>query len=208
MPHAGANVRADAPVILVLAAGEGRRFSGIKQLSDINGQPMLRRVVWTALQTALPVIVVLGAHADTIAPVLADLSIQVIRHAEWLEGMGGSLAAGMRQLQITYPDASAVMVLLGDQPLIDSATLERMLKEHVAAPRQILASEQVKGVGPPALFPRDCFAALADCTGDQGARALLKAQAHRVVLQRHADTTDVDTSLDLVRVQASISRLD
>ena len=57
-----------SPVILLLAAGEGRRYGGIKQLADIQGEPMVRRAARAALGHGVPVVVVLGAHAEQVGP--------------------------------------------------------------------------------------------------------------------------------------------
>lgn len=204
MPSRDASREADSPVILLLAAGEGRRFGGIKQLAEIDGQPMLRRVTLTALGTGLPVLVVLGAHADAVSVALAGLPVSLIRHTAWHEGMGSSLAAGMAQLQARFPDASAVMVLLGDQPLVDTVALDRLLARHRVAPGHIIATAVDDAIGPPALFPRDCFEALAACRGDRGARAVLAAEAARVERQSDRQSLDVDTRDDLARARAAL----
>jgi len=52
-----------APVIVLLAAGEGRRFGGTKQLADIDGETMVHRAARTAIATGVELIVVTGAHA-------------------------------------------------------------------------------------------------------------------------------------------------
>ena len=61
--------------IVVLAAGASRRMGRPKQLETWQGQPLLRHVAATALEAQLgPVIVVLGAHADVVRPVIEDLA--------------------------------------------------------------------------------------------------------------------------------------
>src|SRR4029078_13560888 len=52
---------------VVLAAGEGRRFGGPKQLHVIDGITMLERVLMAGERSGIyPRLVVLGAHAERI----------------------------------------------------------------------------------------------------------------------------------------------
>lgn len=187
---------ATLPVVL-LAAGESRRFGGRKQLATIDGVPMLRRVASEALDAGGPVIVVLGAHADEVGAALSGLPLQLVLNRSWAAGMGDSLAAGMRALGQHRRTASGVLVLLGDQPRVGSAALQRMIEIHRRRPDRILATTQAGTAGPPALFPRDLFDALAACRGERGARDLWRTHADRLLLQHDIDARDVDTREDL-----------
>ncbi len=197
------NAADGTPVILLLAAGEGARFGGIKQLAPVDGEPMIRRSAHQALACGVPVRVLLGAHADAVAPVLADLPLEVQVHQDWARGMGDTLAAGVRDLQARHPHASGVLVVLADQPRIGPRLLPALLQAHARSPDRIIATVVDGRAGPPALFPRDDFAALAALTGAQGARALLQREVARVTLldprDQDADLLDIDTPADLAR---------
>lgn len=199
------SARHGSPVILLLAAGEGSRFGGAKQLADITGEPMVRRVARILLETDMPVIVVTGAYADDVETVLDDLPLSVARCEDWQLGMGSSLAYGVCELASMFPGASGVLVCLADQPLVDSASLSRMLQRHAQMPDRVLATEQSGTQGPPVLFPRDCFEALTLLSGPHGARAVLQNEAARTELFTSANMLDVDTPEDLRRL---LERLD
>ncbi|OOG46837.1 nucleotidyltransferase family protein [Rhodanobacter sp. C01] len=190
-----------SPVIVLLAAGEGRRYGGIKQLVEIAGQPMVRRVARVALEQRVPVIVVTGAHAEQVEAVLDDLPLQIIRHAGWQDGMGSSLATGIRGVDASFPQASAALLCLADQPLLATVLIQQMLQRHAEAPERLLVTEQDGVSGPPVLFPRDCFTALMALSGARGAHALIEREAARV--ERFASTNgiDIDTPQDLQRVR-------
>jgi molybdenum cofactor cytidylyltransferase len=190
-----------SPVIVLLAAGEGRRYGGIKQLVEIEGQPMVRRVARVVLEQGVPVIVVTGAHAEQVEAVLDDLPLQIIRYAGWQDGMGSSLAAGIRGVDASFPQASAALLCLADQPLLAAALIQQMLQRHAEAPERLLVTEQDGVSGPPVLFPRDCFAALTALSGTRGAHGLIEREAVRV--ERFASTNgiDIDTPQDLQRVR-------
>jgi CTP:molybdopterin cytidylyltransferase MocA len=194
-----------SPVILLLAAGEGSRFGSVKQLADIAGEPMVRRVARTLLLTDLPVIVVTGAYAEPVEAALHDLPLLVIRCEDWMSGMGHSLAAGVREVVRTFPHASSVLICLADQPMLGQASIVSMLQRHQAAPDRILVTQHADTQGPPALFPRDCFNALAALSGTRGARAVLERESSRVEKFAVGDGMDVDTPQDLQRVQALLA---
>jgi CTP:molybdopterin cytidylyltransferase MocA len=194
-----------SPVILLLAAGEGSRFGGAKQLAEIDGEPMVRRVARRLLQLDLPVIVVTGAYAAQVEAVLDDLPISLSRCDEWALGMGNSIAAGVREVVRSFAQASSVLICLADQPLLSQASLQAILQRHATAPDRILATEHEGIAGPPALFPRDCFDALMMLSGPRGARGIIERQAARVELFAAHDNIDVDTQEDLHRLRQRIA---
>lgn len=191
--------------IVLLAAGEGRRYGGIKQLALIDGESMLRRVARMLLELDAPVIIVTGAHAAEVEAALAGLPVLIERHAGWAEGMGSSLAAGIRRVCANFPDSTGALLCLSDQPLLDIEPLRRMLARHRAAVDAILVTVQRDVDGPPVLFPRDCFDTLANWFGARGARALLEREAHRVERFAASCMVDVDTPADLQRVRERLA---
>jgi molybdenum cofactor cytidylyltransferase len=194
-----------SPVILLLAAGEGSRFGGAKQLADVGGEPMVRRVARILLDTDMPVIAVTGAYADDVEAVLDDLPLQMARCEDWQLGMGNSLATGTQELLHNYPHASAVLICLADQPMLDKASILAMLRWHQNAADRLLVTEYQGIQGPPALFPHDCFDVLKTLSGKQGARAVLEQHATRVDILPLGINIDVDTVEDLRQVQVLLA---
>ncbi|WP_250622924.1 nucleotidyltransferase family protein [Pinirhizobacter soli] len=195
---------AGSVVIVLLAAGEGRRFGSVKQLADVDGEPMVRRSARRAIDSGAPVIVVTGADAERVEDALTGLAVHVVRHAAWAEGMGSSIAAGIRELRRHFPHATGALLCLADQPMIEQALFEAMLTRHRVAGDRVLASEHDDVMGPPVLFPRDCFEALVDWSGARGAHALLEHESARVERFSSHGSIDVDTPDDLQRVRAAI----
>lgn len=114
---------------LVLGAGAGRRFGRSKQLLMRDGEPLLHRAARMALQTApRRCVVVLGAGADALNEVLQDLDVEILRHADWSEGMGSSLAA-LRQHVQDDTTLRRSLILGCDQPALDAPHLRTLLEE-------------------------------------------------------------------------------
>jgi molybdenum cofactor cytidylyltransferase len=124
--------------------------------------------------------------------------------------MGSTLAAGIRYVVDHHPRSSGALLCLADQPLLETAFYAGMLARHAHKPDRILATAQHGIVGPPVLFPQDCFADLLRCSGDRGAHALLQRESARVDLFASSDLVDVDSRDDLARTQSQLAakRLD
>ena len=195
---------AGSAVIVLLAAGEGRRFGSLKQLADIDGEPMVRRSARQAIDSGAPVIVVTGADADRVEGALTGLSVHIVRNTAWAEGMGSSIALGVGKLGRHFPQATGALLCLADQPMIEQALFQALLTRHQAAGDRILASEHAGVTGPPVLFPRDCFQTLMNWSGAEGANALLRQESARVERFSNHGGSDVDTPDDLQRVREAI----
>lgn len=193
-------------VVVLLAAGEGRRFGTLKQLVPIDDEPMVRRVVRTLLRLHLPVLVVTGAGGEAVAAALAGLSVTCIQNPDWRDGLGASLGAGIRAVRGHFPGASAALVCLADHPLLDVRALQVMLERHAKEPERIFAADHVGNPGPPVLFPADRFSELAAWHGAEGAQAWLRRQDLRVE-RVPLDVTDVDTPADLERVRQRLTQV-
>lgn len=191
--------------VMVLAAGEASRFGSPKQLVRINGRPLLHSVIGRGVAVAgNSVIVVLGAYAADLAPLLRHTPATVVVNRQWSEGMGSSIRAGVAALPGT---TEAVMILLADQPSVTTEDLRRLAGAWRRQPDQIVAAQHGTTTGAPAVFPRWCFAELGALRGDQGARLLLRRHADRLVRVPMASAAvDIDTPEDLLEVEAEVAR--
>jgi molybdenum cofactor cytidylyltransferase len=181
--------------VIILAAGEAKRFGSAKLVTPIDGVPLVRRAVLAALNVCAHVVVVTGAHRAAVEASIADLPIERVFNAEWAEGLGGSIARGVAQLP---PALEAAIILLADQPLIGAQELRQLIEAHAAAPEHIIAAQFSSALGPPCLFPLAYFSELVGLRGDEGARSLLRRYVQLVeALPMPAAAVDIDTPQDL-----------
>ena len=85
--------------IVLLAAGGSTRMDRPKQLLPIAGQSMLRHAAAAAVGSGCtPIVVVLGAGADSLQKELSGLPVTLAVNDIWQRGLGGSIRCGMRAL--------------------------------------------------------------------------------------------------------------
>jgi molybdenum cofactor cytidylyltransferase len=168
-----------------------------KQLIVHEGEPLVRRIAMAAVEAgADPVVVVLGANAEMIAPALSGLaSVTTVTNQEWKTGMASSLATGLRALLEDAP-CDGVLVTLADQPFVDAAALTRLVAAF-GGERRIVASSYANTIGVPAIFAREHVDALMRLTGDAGAGSWLRSRSSEVTsVPLDAAALDIDTLSD------------
>lgn len=194
-----------APAAIVLAAGAGTRMRGAdKLLNEIDGAPLLARVITLAGTFCAPVFTALPPHAPERHAIVTGLGAVPVPVANHRDGMGASLAAAARQMG---ENVDSVLVFLGDMPDLTPADVEKMLLVAERAPGAwILRGADGAGcAGHPVMFRKPLFEALTRLTGDRGARDLIAAHHDRlcfVPLSGAHARTDLDTPEDWAKWRA------
>lgn len=186
---------------IVLAAGAASRFGSPKQLVRISGRPLLHNTVSNAVEiTGAATIVVLGAYAAELAPLLSHTPASVLINRDWVEGIGSSIRRGVAALPST---CTAVMVVLADQAAVTAQDLQRLVSAWKRQPEYVAAALYSGSTGVPAIFPRSRFTELSQLRGDSGARRLLQRNPDRVVrVPMDSAALDIDTPEDLLSLDA------
>lgn len=181
--------------LVILAAGASSRMGRPKQLLRYHGQFLIQHGVQTAMHSAAqPVVVVLGANAEQIQPVIAAHPIHVVINAEWSLGMSTSIRAGIATLNAIDPAADGVIIMTGDQPLITTAILNSLVEQSQATSHRIVASEYAGILGVPAFFHRSVFPELLALTGDVGARYIIQQHLNETLPYPNPNAQiDIDT---------------
>ncbi|HEV7490446.1 MAG TPA: nucleotidyltransferase family protein [Rhodanobacteraceae bacterium] len=183
---------------IVLAAGASTRLGRAKQLIDIDGEPLLRRVTRRVLATEPEdCVVVLGHDAERIGSVLEGLDVRVLRLRDADSGMAASLRAGLLSLDALCAGA---LIVLTDQPALTVDHLDALCMAWRAEPARAVASAYAGVLGVPAILPRDWFEEIIALRGDVGARALLRARSDEVTAIAAPElAADIDRVDDIPR---------
>ena len=185
---------------ILLAAGRGERFGGDKLGALLRSGPHAGLTVGVAacrtLRAAVdPVFAVVRAGDVALAAALAREGAQVDVAERADDGMGASLAAGVA----VAGGADGFIVALADMPWVTPATI-RAVVEALRSGASIAAPRCHGRRGHPVGFAAAHRAELVALAGDQGARAIVEANASSVTFVDVDDTgvlADVDVPGDL-----------
>ena len=183
---------------IILAAGESSRLGKPKQNLLFNGQTLLQRAVGTAKKTnCKPIIVVLGANADKIAPLSGIITLY---NEDWKEGMASSIRMAIQEIEKDDLINDAI-IMLCDQPFVNVDLIDEMLQKKADSQSQIVACGYNNTVGVPALFDKSLFIELSSLSGNEGAKKIIMDHFNNITLVPFdLGSVDIDTIADYERL--------
>ena len=158
--------KASTIAVLILAAGASTRMGTIKQLLPWGKTNLLGHAIEQAKNITEHVYVVLGANASVIKTTI-DKEIVTILNPDWQHGMGTSIAKGILEIANHKPIEN-VLIMLSDQPFLDSNYLSKLVKCHQNRTHKICATNYNGKSGVPAIFNKLYFPQLAELNADYG----------------------------------------
>jgi molybdenum cofactor cytidylyltransferase len=187
-------------VALLLAAGSATRFGSDKLLHILPHEVPIAVQAARHLRAVVPenVFAVVRPQAGGLAELLAKEGCEVVVCERADEGMGASLACGVRAADAAGP-ADAYLIALGDMPFIRESSIAAV-RDALAGGAALAAPYFRARRGHPVGVARRFRAELAAARGDEGARALLAAHADELTKVPVGDPgvlRDIDTPGDL-----------
>ncbi len=204
-PRTGSGNAGDTAVV-VLAAGASSRMGRSKPLVEMDGAPLLARVLETARAAGVgPTVLVLG---DRAAEVRARLDLNggiVVENPDYRRGMSTSLRAGVAAVP---PGARRVAIVLADQPFVSPGTL-RALAARASTGDGAIFVPTYRGVwGNPVMFDLSLSPELASLDGDVGCRGMFPrhgAEIREVPVDDPGILVDFDTPEEIQAVGSALA---
>lgn len=162
---------------LVLAAGGSSRLGQPKQLLPFGSGTLLGHVVRVA--RACPFdqrLCVIGGDAAEVREWVNFSQVQVVENDAFGSGCSSSIAAALGAVD---ERTDVLVLMLGDQPGVTPATVERLLAERRGAP--LAVCRYTDGRGHPLAFGREMFGSLAELHGDKAVWKLMDRLGDQVV---------------------------
>jgi molybdenum cofactor cytidylyltransferase len=186
---------------ILLAAGYSKRFGSNKLLqtlpagSSLAGTPIALAAARNLLDAVPESIAVVRPRAQKLAKMLRDAGCTTVVCKNAGEGMGTSLAAGVR----ASLDVDGWIVTLADMPFIRPETIRTVLR--ALGEGAAIAAPSFRGErGHPVGFAKRFYAELSSLHGDEGAREVLTRHPDGIVLCEVDDPgvlRDIDQPSDL-----------
>ena len=196
---------------IILAAGASTRFGEPKQLLRLKDKCLLEWVLDAALQAELNrIVLVLGHARQKILQVLGEKlqhpKLLVAINPQYEKGQSLSLHTGLSKVKDDYP---AVMFLLGDQPMLNTAIINVLLERFWADKKDICVPIYRGKRKTPTIFSRRLYTQLMDIKGDTGARQLIDDNPDQVLAVEIEDPIcffDIDTRQDFQSVKKMLEQ--
>ena len=190
---------------ILLAAGQSKRMGSNKQLLPLAGKPLIRHCLDTILESGLQqIIVVLGPSGRQIEQFISDLPVAIAWNSEQESDMADSVRIGVDALP---ENAAGVLVCLGDHPLVQPATIQKMTDHFFAHPDKIIIPRYSGRKGHPTLFPR---VVIEEIFSVATLRDIVHQTPNRLALLDILDPgviVDIDTPEDFQRITSAESTL-
>ncbi len=184
--------------VILLAAGASSRLGTPKQLLAYAGQTLLQYSLQVAKDSvAGPIVVVLGAQADTIKSEVNNTDVHIVVNEDWSEGMASSIRYGVKALLESNPGIEGAILMVCDQPYVTASVLKELIAAHQKTGKPIITCGYAHTYGPPTLFHKSMFSELLQLQGDVGARSILGKHTDQVeIISFPEGTVDIDTPAD------------
>tara|TARA_Y100001960_G_C14762785_1_gene875054 strand:+ start:1468 stop:3117 length:1650 start_codon:yes stop_codon:yes gene_type:complete len=192
---------------IILAAGQSRRMGDKNKLLEyFNDKPIINHSIDSALLAKInPIHVITGyQEKEILAVATKNKDITFVHNPEYENGMSTSIKAGLRSLP---EEIDAVLILLGDMPLVDVSIIERLITNFNPQAGQSIGVPVTKGKrGNPILWSKQYFQEIEKISGDVGAKHLI-GEFSEGVYEIECDKsviTDIDTPENLRKINKNI----
>ena len=191
--------QAAAPRIraIVLAAGAGSRFGGRKLEAQVDGKPILQHVLDALLEAGLddPIVVVAPGAGEW-------RRTELVTNPAPERGLSSSLKLGWARATAAEAAPDAVLVALGDQPLVRPAVVRALVAAPLDPARPIVAPRYAgTDAHNPVRVEVSAGHLIDGATGDRGLGPILEHNPELVRwLDFAGDNPDVDTAANLAHV--------
>ncbi|MCJ8304903.1 nucleotidyltransferase family protein [Shewanella sp.] len=198
------------PLIVLMAAGQSRRFNGVKlaQVIDDLGTPLLldsyRKLKGFSDELGAELVVILGAHADLLSSILPD-DAKLVYNSQWQQGMSTSVKAAVGYAQAQ--GAESLMISLADQVALQPEHFHSLIKARSQLDPRVWGFN-LGSLSVPAIFHRDDYPKLRELSGDSGAKLVLNdlyKSGKMLAIEMESASFDIDTRDDLKNWLAACS---
>lgn len=200
--------------IVVLAAGNSRRFGSNKLLFPIDGIPMYLNTLQKVLQVQRKMkhrisSVILVTQYPEIKKNAEALGTRAVWNPHPEQGISSSMKLGLLEAIKENPHApglsacgekDACLFLVADQPWIRTETIEALIQTFVNSERGMAAAAKNGQPGNPCIFSGKYYPELLALTGDTGGKKVMKRYPEDVALLEVEDKkelVDMDTPMDI-----------
>jgi molybdenum cofactor cytidylyltransferase len=182
---------------IILAAGESKRMHEPKLLLPYGERSIIETVIARAVSSKVDrTLLVLGAHQGKILQKTKGQPVQIVVNEDFVSGMLSSVQKGFNSL----PEGTrAALVLLGDQPSISSAIIDKIIEGYKQSRKGIVLPTFNQERGHPVLIDLKYREEINRLSPDVGLRGVVYSHpddVFEVPIGTSSVLQDIDTPQD------------
>jgi molybdenum cofactor cytidylyltransferase len=166
---------------IVLAAGRSTRMGKTKQILPWGNTTVLGQTLKNLLHSRVDdVVVVSGFQAQEVERISTEAGVRTC-HNE-IYASGGMISSVQTALRALEDNCQAILVVLADQPMVETATIDRVIGAWSKGKGDLLAPSAGGRRGNPVLFGRRYFEELLSLPAGAAPRELINSHAEELLL--------------------------
>lgn len=167
--------------IVLLAAGNSRRYNGIKLLDTIHGKKMYMHIL-DNVATLHNNVKIMVTQYEEIKENALDKGYEVVFNTEPDLGISHSIHLGLEKALSIEPNIDGVLFSVCDQPYLTLSTINNILNRYQNSDKS-LASVSHEGIlGNPCIIGKEYFKELFALEGDIGGKKIIKKHPEDVLI--------------------------
>ena len=185
--------------LIMLAAGNSRRFGSNKLMYEVDGVPMYQRTLRLLQKAAerIPdsrIVVVTQPQYSEIIDVVKETGAEVLFNPKPERGIASSMQIGLEIAK----DADACLFTVSDQPWLTAETIIALYDAFQSENKGMACTVWGEKTGNPCIFSKKYYKELMEISGDRGGKQIIKRYPEDVTYLKISDEKelqDVDVPL-------------
>ena len=184
--------------LILLAAGNSKRFNGNKLLAIYKDKPIYMYIVEKVLDLKLNKIICVTQYKE-IKEALLNTDINVVMNENSSLGVSSSIKLGIN----FDKNADGYMFMVCDQPFISIKTLNSLIDNFINGNKGIVCVGYGDNKGNPVIFSKRYINELLSLEGDNGGKRILKGHLNDlniVNVENEIELADIDTQEEFIKL--------
>lgn len=177
---------------IIMASGFSRRMNKDKLTLNFGGELVIERVIRAAKKSRLDEIILVYQN-EVIRDIGQKYCIKTVFNSSPEKGQSESMKLGIRASSL---NTEAFMFFVGDQPLLDSKTINKIIEMFKNSDKEIIVPTYNGKKGSPTIFSSKFRDKLLKVEGDKGGRKIIEentCEVGYVTIDDYKVGLDIDT---------------